>query len=118
MGVDLDNPEVKKLLEMFEKERDLEELQKQLGDIPWWRRILARALDKNKILNFQNFCYLLIVLNMLYKMRSMYKSVCAAPTCDHAGRIHAIAHSGDAVLTLPLILPLALVLTVSREDMS
>ena len=75
MGVDLDDPDVKKLMEMFEKEKELEEMQKKLDDVPTWRRYLIRALDPKRTFNMQRFFYGIIALNMAYKVYQLWSSV-------------------------------------------
>ena len=83
LGVDLSDPEVQRLMELFEKEKELEAMQQELGEIPRWRRFLVRALDPSAKFNVQRCFYVLIALNMAYKLYQMW---IAWPTRGGAGQ--------------------------------
>ena len=67
MGIDLDDPEVRRALEMLEEER---RLRAELGGdttvaTPGWRRWMLRAFDKDRMLNVQNVMYAFIAVSIL-----------------------------------------------------
>ncbi|KAK3260003.1 hypothetical protein CYMTET_31018, partial [Cymbomonas tetramitiformis] len=83
MGIDLNDPEVQKALDMFAKEKEAADQLGQLPPISKWRRYLVRAIDPDKMFNVQRVVYVLIAINVGFRIyNTMQQMPRSAPTDD------------------------------------
>jgi hypothetical protein len=75
MGIDLNDPEVKEFMQLLEREKELEGVKAEWDKLPLWRRVLVRAFDPKRRVNFQNVCYALIFLNGALRIYSLWSNV-------------------------------------------
>jgi hypothetical protein len=96
-------------MRLLEKEKELEGYKGQWEKLPLWRRVLVRAFDPKRIVNFQHVSYGLIILNGAFRMYTLWATVRSRPRTNHPdARLLGKAHGGLFLLVECEIVPCAL----------